>query len=76
MLRAAAVQGLGDVIEGSITSATVGPGQAESGNRRPVNLGVIMVMKWELTKTALWFGSALISVYVVVSVLELMARHH
>jgi hypothetical protein len=35
-----------------------------------------MVMKWELTKTALWFGGALLGVYVVVTVLELMARHH
>ena len=53
-----------------------GPGQAESGTAGPSTWGTIMVMKWELTKTALWFASALLAVYAVVSVLELMAQHH
>ena len=64
------------MVEGSITSATVGLGPADRGNRQPIILGKIMVIEWELTKTALWFASALLAVYAVVSVLELMAQHH
>ena len=35
-----------------------------------------MTMKWELTKMAMMFGGALLTVNAMVSVLEILARHH